>query len=56
MFWLCALAGPYAIYKFITKIVVEASESRAWASGGGEHYNAQVIKRNTKIIIHQMHI
>ena len=43
IFWAVALGGPYIIYKCISRMVSQMEEKRKWATGAGEHYNAQVI-------------
>jgi hypothetical protein len=46
IFWVVALGGPYLIYKCISRMVSQMEEKRKWATGAGEHYNAQVIIYN----------
>lgn len=42
LFWLVALGGPYLIYKCLSRLVTSVEESRRWATGCDEHYDATV--------------
>uniref|UniRef100_A0A915AS73 Peroxisomal membrane protein PEX13 n=1 Tax=Parascaris univalens TaxID=6257 RepID=A0A915AS73_PARUN len=43
LFWLVALGGPYLIYKCLSRLVTSVEESRRWATGCDEHYDATAL-------------
>ncbi|VDK45039.1 unnamed protein product [Anisakis simplex] len=40
LFWLVAIGGPYLIYKCIFSLMNKFEETKQWAAGFSEHYNA----------------
>jgi hypothetical protein len=42
IFWIVAIAGPWIIYRLVSKSVASVEESRKWATGSAEHYAAVV--------------
>uniref|UniRef100_A0A914XMV4 Peroxisomal membrane protein PEX13 n=2 Tax=Plectus sambesii TaxID=2011161 RepID=A0A914XMV4_9BILA len=43
VFWVVAVGGPWLIYKLVSRLVASVEESRKWANGAGEHYEARAL-------------